>query len=458
MKADQLWIMVDIETSGPVIGRHSMTELGAAVGSVGGGVVDRFEAVIAPIGEAVETSRQSFARAKREGVAPAEAMRRFAEWCRPYLAKKALFVARPAAFDWPWIVWYAWTYLGRNPFGFKAVCASSWFQARGLRFDVELPHVAAKDAEIQLAHFLGLGDTLATGIGGVACLAFSPDGRRVAAGSWDETVRMWDVTSRREERKFDGHGRSVYCVAFSPDGRLVASGDGEDDEKPGTLLVWEAATGKIVQRIGPFAWSVAGVAWSPDGTCVASACYDEILHVHDVRTGEELLSIRAEQDELNTVAWSPDGALLASGGGHWDEPQAVKLWDAATGKLVHALEGHGGEVTAVAFALDGRLASASAESVRVWDASVGRELVAIRGDGLRGLAFDGARVACGSGPRVRIWDAATGRELHVLEGHREDVNCVAMSGALVASGAGHVWGSGELRLVWDLEERSHGGS
>ena len=119
----QLWIMVDIETSGPVIGTHSMTELGAAVGS------------------------------KKEGADPKEAMTRFASWSAPLLQKKALFVARPSAFDWPWIVWYAWTFLGENPFGFKAVCASSWFQARGKRFEVELPHVAAEDAEIQIKHF-----------------------------------------------------------------------------------------------------------------------------------------------------------------------------------------------------------------------------------------------------------------------------------------------------------------
>ena len=149
----QLWIMVDVETSGPVIGTHSMTELGAAVGSVREGVLDRFEALIQPIGPAVVASPESFAKATREGAPPAEAMRRFAAWSRPFLARQALFVARPAAFDWPWIVWYAWTYLGENPFGFRAVCASSWLQAMGKRFDVTLPHVAAEDAEIQIRHF-----------------------------------------------------------------------------------------------------------------------------------------------------------------------------------------------------------------------------------------------------------------------------------------------------------------
>jgi hypothetical protein len=157
MNRDQLWIMVDIETSGPIYGQHSMTELGAAVGSVARGTIETFEALIQPVSDEVKTSRESFARAQREGIPPVEAMRRFADWCRPYLQQKAHFVARPAAFDWPWIVYYAWTYLGENPFGFKAVCASSWFEAQHKRFRVDLPHIAVKDAEIQLTHFLQIG-------------------------------------------------------------------------------------------------------------------------------------------------------------------------------------------------------------------------------------------------------------------------------------------------------------
>jgi len=153
----QLWIMVDIETSGPIIGTHSMTELGAVAGSIQDGMVDRFEALIRPIGTAVVASRDSFEKAKKSGEAPAEAMKRFAAWSAPLLEKKALFIARPAAFDWPWIVWYSWTHLGENPFGFKSVCASSWFQAKGKIFKVDLPHVAVQDAEIQLKHFFAEG-------------------------------------------------------------------------------------------------------------------------------------------------------------------------------------------------------------------------------------------------------------------------------------------------------------
>ena len=157
MNKDKLWIMVDLEASGPIIGRHSMTELGAVVGSKARGVIDQIELVISPISEEVKTSKESYARAKREGVAPKAAMERFAAWAKPYLDQKAQFIARPSCFDWPWVVWYAWTYLGENPFGFRALCASSWFEGQGKRFSVDLPHVAVEDAKIQLVHFFAQG-------------------------------------------------------------------------------------------------------------------------------------------------------------------------------------------------------------------------------------------------------------------------------------------------------------
>jgi hypothetical protein len=128
-----------------------------AAGSVAEGVVGRFEAVLKPVSAEVEASPESYARALKEGVDPAEGMSKFEAWCAPFQARQALFVARPAAFDWPWIVSYSWRFLKRNPFGFKAVCASSWFQAVGKTFHVELPHVAVQDAEIQLRHFLAEG-------------------------------------------------------------------------------------------------------------------------------------------------------------------------------------------------------------------------------------------------------------------------------------------------------------
>jgi hypothetical protein len=140
---ERIWIMVDVETTGPVIGEHSLTEIGAVVGGRRTGAVDRFEALIAP---RVPSNH-----------GPLSAMRAFAAWSKPWQERGAEFIARPAAFDWPWIVQYAWRHLGANPFGFRAVCASSWFLALGKRFHVDLPHRGVEDAEIQLVHFLEEG-------------------------------------------------------------------------------------------------------------------------------------------------------------------------------------------------------------------------------------------------------------------------------------------------------------
>ncbi|HVE43050.1 MAG TPA: hypothetical protein VNM14_24460 [Planctomycetota bacterium] len=150
----QLWIFIDIETSGPVIGTHSMIELGAVVGSIKHGVLDRFDALIQPVGTAVSTSPEAFLKAQEEGKPPAEVMKAFAAWCRPFEKYLAIFVLRPAAFDWPWIVWYARTYLGNNPFGFRVVCAMSWYLAKGRKFELKLPPAMVKAAEVQLLEFL----------------------------------------------------------------------------------------------------------------------------------------------------------------------------------------------------------------------------------------------------------------------------------------------------------------
>ena len=150
----QLWIFVDLEISGPIVGTHSLLELGAACGSLKHGVLDRFSSLVKPIGPAVASNAELFARAQKEGRDPAEALKAFAAWCAPFEKHLAIFVARPAAFDWPWIVWYSRTYLGKNPFGFRVVCALSWDLAKGRKFDVKLPGGAAKAAEAQLVHHM----------------------------------------------------------------------------------------------------------------------------------------------------------------------------------------------------------------------------------------------------------------------------------------------------------------
>lgn len=146
--------MVDILTTGPVIGTHSMTDLGACVGSQKHGVFSRFQATLRPIGPDPGSNPEAHTRAQKEGKSAGDVIRDFAAWCAPFQSHHAIFVARPAAFDWPWVVWYARAYLGKNPFGYRVVCSLSWDLAKGKKFDIELTKSAARDSELQLKEFL----------------------------------------------------------------------------------------------------------------------------------------------------------------------------------------------------------------------------------------------------------------------------------------------------------------
>lgn len=112
-----------------------------------------------------------------------------------------------------------------------------------------------------------------TGRGKVSSVAFSPDGRLLASGSVDKTIRLWEVATGQEIGRLMGHSKPVRSVAFSPDGRLLASGG---DEETGRL--WEVSTGQEIGRLMPNAPPLS-VAFSPDGRLLASGSADDTVRL-----------------------------------------------------------------------------------------------------------------------------------------------------------------------------------
>jgi WD40 repeat protein/serine/threonine protein kinase len=275
----------------------------------------------------------------------------------------------------------------------------------------------------------------------VYCVAYSPDGKRLASGSDDNTVKVWDAQTGRELLSLTGHTGYIYTVDFSSDGMRLASISARYDEKqekelPGEVIVWDSETGKQL-----LTWADAGlgktVAFSPDGKRIANGSGNEVK-LRDSQTGQVLITASALNGQTFAVAFSPDGKRLVCVGG--DDPDAsgrwppgeIKILDSQTGHEVLNLNGHTRRVRRVSFSPDGkRLASASLDkTIRVWDAESGQALVNLTGHAgeVYGVAFspDGTRLASSSGDRsVKLWDAASGRELMAFNGHgAEYVNVV----------------------------------
>lgn len=267
----------------------------------------------------------------------------------------------------------------------------------------------------------------------VKSVALSHDGRHAVSGGVDQTVRVWDLVSGKEERTLRGHTKQVWSVAFHPGNRQVFSASWDASAR-----LWDINTGAETRRYA-HRLDVNGVAVSRDGTSLFTASDDHNVYLWNVSSGEEVRRFTGHTGFVYCVALAADGRYVASGG----VDKSVRVFDIATGSVVRVFEGHSTAVTNLAFSADSRSVFSTGDNfAHQWDIASGKELRRFEGHkgNVIGLAIspDGRRLLTGGEDKtIRYWDVVSGKELHRLEGHGDTVNSVAFSsdGRRVLSGS-----------------------
>jgi WD40 repeat protein len=268
-------------------------------------------------------------------------------------------------------------------------------------------------------------------------VAFSPDGRWMASGSYDRTVILWDLADRTIAATLQAHKDQVFRLSFSPDGQSLASCSGD-----GTVIIWDLESGQAQRVLTGHGDPIIDVAYSADGERVATAG----SHIQLWKDGRQVWST-PHSHLFFSIAFAPDQQSLACG-----TQNRIRIFDVAGGESVADLVEDKGMVYQVQYSPDGRwLVSASSDgSVTVWDVDhrTPRTVASADNSALFAAAFssDGKQVVTGGRERViRVWDVPRLRLLAEHFGPVETVLAVRFSpdGKHIASGSYdgkiHLW-------------------
>jgi WD40 repeat protein len=291
---------------------------------------------------------------------------------------------------------------------------------------------------------------------GTFAVAFSSDGKTIAIGMADGTVRLWPTDADAGSGKLTGHNEGVTSVAFAPDGKILASGSYD-----GTICFWDPVAQKKVRTIHVNEEGVTSIAFSPDGKTVASGgiattevtintnyapvTQAEVVRLWDVASGKEVRKLKGRG---SIVAFSSDGKRLACGGltaifhlnPKPEESYGIHSRGSTGGKIQSNTSlGSGMQIDAISIQ--------AYHMVRLWDPTTGneissRDLQRSRNVG-NAIAFshDGARLVAGSGPvidfrstrggnlistqkgkmQVSLWEASTGKPIRKFNGEARAV-------------------------------------
>ena len=285
----------------------------------------------------------------------------------------------------------------------------------------------------------------------VHSVSCSPDGKRIASGSLDRTIKIWDANSGDEELVLRGHQGWVRGVDYSPDGLTIVSG-GFD----GKLKIWDAVTGKERSSINVLTGrKINCVAYSPNGNDVVSGSFGGSIKVWDTKSGIEKNTFAGHKEDVYSVAFSPDAKQIASG----SSDNTIKIWDVETGRELLTLKGHTSDVKSVCFSPDGEsiVSGSWDKTIKIWDVKTGANKLTLKGhqSAVYTVTYspNGQSIISGDFFKlIKVWDAKLGVEKVSLNKHDAPIY------SLVCSPDGNriISGSDDKSVkIWDFANEAN---
>jgi WD40 repeat protein len=282
-------------------------------------------------------------------------------------------------------------------------------------------------------------------------VSFSPDGKLIATGSFDKTIKLWDL-SGKEIRTYNGpagHQNLVLSLAFSRNGQMLASGSSDN-----TAKIWDVPVSSPLREFA-FTAPVGAIALSPDGTKLAGGGSDGSIKIWNTADGKPMQTITGHAGAVNDLVYSVNNQLLASAGAD----QTLRFWNAGDGKPIASVLAHSAPVTGVAIHPNNTQAySVGADgTLKFWQLPIaGSRTLPPFADAVTQIAEtpNGAQILSASADKnVRIFNFADGQQVRQFAGAAGSVTSAAMApnGALVAGGTADnrilIWNAADGKLL-----------
>jgi WD40 repeat protein len=290
----------------------------------------------------------------------------------------------------------------------------------------------------------------------ISCMLLTPDGRYVVSGSWDQTMKVFEVGTWKCVATLRGHTGTITHMVATKDCRYLVSAGSDNN-----VRVWDMASWECVTTLQGHTKSVSCLLLTVDEKHVVSASWDKTLRVWEMGTWACVATLEGHTDDVSNVTQTLDGKFLASGG----LDNTVRIWEAGSWQPVTTLVGHTGRVSALEVTLDGQyLVSASWDkNIRVWEICSWTCVATLKGhtDNIYCLVLmpDGKHIVSGSSDTtLRVWEVGgTWQCVATMEGHKGAVRVLqatpdgkhVVSASLDCSLS--VWEMGSWRCLNTLE-------